>query len=334
MLLVAFGVIFFVTALLTAAEMATFSARPERMRQLAQSGDERGKLVLVYQRSPVSFLAAAQVIATAAALGIGAIMQAEVVPQIAGSLAAKLPMTLEQAQPYAATAALIAFTVIALIVTNVVPKQIGFDHADAVAVFFAKPMRALIKLTRPAAWIVTIASRAVEALVNRKVRQESRVTEADVLTLVAEGIKIGALDRRETQFVKSALKLSDLKVRDVLTPRHQVEAIDANWPQRQIDETVRASRHSYLLAYEGSFDRPVGVLKARDWLVAPNNSVKPLLAPVGEISADESAVALFDVLKNIHVRMVAVRDGESLAGIVTVNDAVALLAQDVRALQD
>jgi putative hemolysin len=334
MLFVVFGAIFLVTALLTAAEMATFSARPERMRQVAQSGDERGRLVLVYQRSPVSFLAAGQVIATAAALAIGAIMQVQVVPLIAAYLAEKLPITLEQADPYASTIALVVFTILALILTNVVPKQIGFDHADKVAVFFARPFRLLIRATRPVAWIVTVASRAFEAAVNRKVRHGSRVTEADVLTLVAEGIRIGALDRRETQFVKSALSLSDKRVRDVMTPIGEVEAVDAAWPEQKTDGAVRASAHSYLPVYEQSLDRPIGVLRARTWLSGPGQDVRTILEPIALIDADSSAVALFDELAKTDTRMVAVTEGGRTVGLVTLNDAVALLAGDVRSLQD
>lgn len=333
-LLIVFGVIFLVTALLTAAEMATFSARPERMRQVAESGDRRGKLVLAYQRSPVSFLAAGQVIATAAALGIGAIMQAQIVPWLSSWLGSFLPLTQRQLDATAATVALVAFTVLALILTNVVPKQVGFDHADEVAVFFSRPFRFLIRVTRPIAWIVTVTSQVFEKAINRRVRRGSRVTESDLLTLVAEGIRIGALDERETEFIKGALRLSDLKVRDVMTPITDVDAIDVRWPSDRIDEAVRKSRHSYFPAYEGSLDNPVGVLRARDWLSHPAIRVESILEPVETVSANMSTVALFDVLKRVDTRIVIVQESGETVGIVTVNGAVSLVAGGVKSLQD
>jgi putative hemolysin len=335
-LIIVFGVIFLVTALLTAAEMATFSARPERMRQVAESGDRRGRLVLAYQRSPVSFLAAGQVIATAAALGIGAIMQARIVPWLSAWMGGFLALERRQLDATSSTVALIGFTILALILTNVVPKQIGFDHADDVAVFFARPFRLLIKLTRPIAWIVTVTSQVFEKAVNRRVVRGSRVTESDLLTLVAEGIRIGALDERETGFVKRALRLSDWQVTHVMTPIDRIEGVDANWDPQRVDRAVRESRHSYLPVYSGSMDRPIGVLRARDWLSsqALPASVRPLLGPLGSIESSKSALGVFDVLKGIDARMVVVvQDGRSI-GIVAVNDAVALLAEDVRSLHD
>jgi len=333
-LLIVFGVIFLVTALLTAAEMATFSARPERMRQVAEAGDRRGKLVLAYQRSPVSFLAAGQVIATAAALGIGAIMQARIVPGLSAWLGGFLTLEQRQLDATSATLALIAFTILALILTNVVPKQIGFDHADEVAVFFARPLRLLIRLTRPIAWIVTVTSQVFEKAVNRRVKRGSRVTESDLLTLVAEGIRLGALDERETDFIKGALRLSDLKVREVMTPIADVDAIDVRWPSEKVDEAVRRSQHSYFPAYEGSIDNPVGVLRARDWLSKPAIGVKSILEPVEAVSANMSTVALFDVFKRVDTRIVIVQEGGETLGIVTVNGAVSLVAGGVKSLHD
>ena len=326
MLYVVFGVLFMLTALVTAAEMATFSARPDRMRQLVDAGDKRGKAVLAYQRSPVSFLAAGQVIATAASLTIGAIMQAQVVPSLSLWLSQFVFVTPRQLDGIAAFLALTIFTVLALILTNVVPKQIGFDHADEVAAAFARPFRFLIRMTRPIAWIVTVTSQLFEKIVNRRVKRSARVTEADILTLVAEGIRIGSLDERETQFVKNALRLSDLLVKNVMTPMHQVDAIDVAWDRERIDREVRRSDRSYLFVYHGSPDSPVGVLRARDWLSSPHRaSVEHMLQPIETISSNASAASLFELLQRKEIRMLAVVEDERTIGLVTQNDAVSLL---------
>ena len=337
MLFVAFGLLFLITGLLTMAEMATFSARPDRMRQRAAAGDRRGRLVLVYQRSPVSFLAAGQVIATAGAFAIGAIMQARVVPGISRWLGGLFDVAQSQLDWAAALIALTLFTLLALILTNVVPKQIGFDHADSVAMLFAKPFRFLISVTRPIAWIVTVTSQAFEKMINRKVGRKVRVTEADILTLVAEGIRIGALDERETAFIKNALQLSELTIGRVMTPINEVEAVDANWTADKIGEAVSRSHHSYLPVYERTIDRTIGVLRARDWLADPRKHADLLatLDPAPTISATESAIALFDVLKSIDARIVMVKgDDGATVGIVTLNDAVRLVAGELRALDD
>lgn len=335
MVFLVLALLFVLTAILTAAEMAVFSARPERMRQFAEAGDRRGTLILAYQRSPVSFLSAGQVLATAAAFGTGAIIQAEVTPVITLWLDPFLAWTPAQLEATGATLALIIVTIVALILTNVVPKQIGFDHADRIAIFFAAPFRLLIRLTRPIAWLVTISSQAFEKIVNRRNRYGARVTEADLLTLLAEGIRIGALNRQEAQFVRHALKLSDLCMNDVMTPIEGVEAVDVLWPVGRIDEVVEKATHSYLPVYEGDLDHPVGVLKVREWL--HHDGTKPkiedMLDPLMVLKENDSAVELFEALKARESRILFVQSKEGKTiGMMTLNDAVQLLTGDLESL--
>lgn len=334
MVLVGLALLFIVTALLTAAEMATFSARPERMRQVAHSGDRRGTLVLAYQRSPVSFLSAGQVIATAAAFVTGAIIQAEITPAFVQWLDVRVDWDKSTLEGVAGTTAFLLFTILALIVTNVVPKQIGFDHADRVAVFFSTPFRLLIRLTRPIAWLVTVTSQVFERVVNRRNRAGARVTEADLLTLMAEGIRIGALNEHEARFVRHALRLSDLSMSQVMTPIDQVDAIDALWNPQKIDDFVRASNHSFFPVFDGTLDRPLGVLKAREWLSAEGAKPKlePMLSPLAVLSSDDSAVELFEALRGRESRIVFVQDKGHTIGMVTLNDAVELLTGKLESL--
>jgi putative hemolysin len=183
----------------------------------------------------------------------------------------------------------------------------------------------LIRITRPIAWIVTVTSQLFERIVNRRVKRSARVTEADILTLVAEGIRIGSLDERETQFVKNALRLSDLQVKDVMTPIHQADAIDVTWKREKVDSEVRRSERSYLFAYRATPDSPVGVLRARDWLSTHRKGVEQVLQPIETIGSDASAVSLFELLQRQEIRMVAVVEDERTIGLVTLNDAVSLL---------
>ncbi|MBS1714149.1 MAG: DUF21 domain-containing protein [Armatimonadetes bacterium] len=335
MLYLGLALLFVVTGLLTAAEMATFSARPERMRQVAKAGDRRGTMVLSYQRSPVPFLSAGQVLATAGSFVTGAILSQAVTPDLVKALRSAVPWTTGQIEAVASTIVLTVSTVVALVTTNVIPKQIGFDHADDVAVFFAWPFRWLIRLTRPLAWVVIVAGQVAERVVNRNRPHGSRVTEADLLTLMAEGLRIGALDRKEAGFVVNALHLSDRKVADVMTPVDRIEALDARWGQDRIDAAVRGSAHSFLPVYDGTMDRPVGAVRARDWLTDGRvKGLDALVLPVATLSTDDTAVRLFEALQAKEARLVFVQNGDgNTVGMLTLNDAVALLAGDLAALR-
>lgn len=326
--------IFVITAWLTAAEMATFSARPERMRQAAESNDKRGTLVLVYQRSPVSFLAAGQVIATAASLTLGAIMQTEVTPTIEKWLSSKFILNNSEIATLASLTSLTIFTILALIITNVVPKQMGFDHADRIAILVSRPFRFLITITRPIAWLVTKASRFAEAVINRKLNAGHRVTEKDINTLIAEGLRIGTLDPTEASFVRNALNLSDISAGEIATPINEADYLLTNQNRTETNAKILAANHSYIPVFASFPTEPLGMLKARTWFAQPTEMqlLGDLIEPVIIIDHNESAVQVFSALSEMSSRVILVRRDKDIVGMLTLNDAVRLLAGNLKAL--
>lgn len=327
-------IIFALSAWLTMAEMATFSARPERMRQAAASGDKRGTHVLAYQRSPVSFIAAGQVLATAGSLVIGALMQSWATPAITAFLDPYFDLPQDQLSGISSTIALVLFTILALIATNVVPKQIGFDHADKIAIAVANPFRFLIRITRPIAWLVTIVSRAAESFVNRRVTAGHRVTEADLLTLMAEGMRLGTLNETESTFVKNALHLSDVSVKNICSPIAKADYILTNQDRATTTAQLIESHHSYLPVFSQFPREPLGILKALDWFYTPEDKrfLPELTQPVIILESTKSAVEIFTALSDVSSRIILVREAGEIIGMVTMNDAIKLLAGNMKAL--
>jgi putative hemolysin len=329
------AVIFGLTAWLTAAEMATFSARPERMRQAVESGNRNGTDVLVYQRSPVSFLAAGQVIATGASLFLGTVLQAQITPDLATWIQEVTKIKPSDATNLAGIINLVIFTILSLIITNVIPKQIGFDHADRIALKVAKPFRFLIKLTRPIAWIVTRVSQIAEGMVNRKVIEGHRVTEHDLNTLIAEGLRLGTLDPNESKFVHNALRLSDVKVEQIASPILEGNYLLTNKPVEETHARIIATDHSYMPVFANFPDQPLGTLKTRTWLAADPQSrlLGELIEPVTILEHSETAVDLFRALSVKTSRVVLIRKEGQIIGLITLNDAVAQLAGNLKALR-
>ncbi len=335
MVLLSIVLIFAITAWLTAAEMATFSARPERMRQAVEVKDKRGSLVLAYQRSPISFIAAGQVIATAASLILGAIMQSEVTPAIQAWIGQRITLPTIEVATTASIVSLVIFTILALIATNVVPKQFGFDHADKIALRVARPFRILITITRPVAWLVTKASHFAEALINQKFKTGHRITENDLNSLISEGLRIGTLDPTEAIFVRNALHLSDVTVEQVATPIRESDYLLTNQARQETHDKIVEIDHSYIPVFASYPEQPLGILKARTWLsLSPEKQLlAELIEPVIILDHDESAVRVFSALGEVSSRVILIRKADQIIGMLTLNDAVRLLAGNLKALE-
>jgi putative hemolysin len=327
-------ILFLVSALISAAEMATFSARVERMRQAHEAGNHAGRLVLVYQRSPVAFLAAGQLLATAANFLLGAIISNQLTPIVTPWFLAQSWIQETHAQPIASGLTLLVMTIAALIVTNVIPKQIGFDHADAIALWFAKPFYWLIRITRPLAWLVSRTSKIAEDAVNRRARLGARVTEQDLLTLIREGIRSGAIDKRESEFVQNAFQLSERTCGEVMTPIAEIEALDLNWDRKRMEEAIRQSSHSYLPVFRGGWEDTSGLLRVRDWYCGEDVPLTSLLSELPRLNEKQSAIDLFETLRARETKMTLVEDeNQAVVGVITLNDAVTLGAGRMKSIE-
>jgi len=230
--------LFAILAVLTAVEMATFSARKERMVQALQAGDRRGSLVNVFQRSPANYLSAIQLIVTAANFVVGAMIGANLeapTRQVLGQWLPGFAYTPELSW----TIAVGFTTILALIFTNVLPKQIGFVRANEIALKSAPLMQFWIRASWPITSLIRLATVAIARLLRLAPDEKHRVTERDIEALLAEGARAGSLDRREQEIMRRALRLSDLPVREAMVPAERIKWLDAMWTARQIERFFR-----------------------------------------------------------------------------------------------
>ncbi len=335
MALLIVGSLFFLTAILTAVEMATFSARVERMKQADEAGDRRGIMVLAYQRSPMHFLAAVQVVTTAAAFWSGALMEtAFIIPTEGWLLRSGLPGN--WAPGTASVSILILMTLVSLIFTNVLPKQIGFIRSHEIALAYAKPMRLLIRFTRPLGWLVSASVNGLLRLRHISPDEKHRVTERDIRFLIKEGATRGSLDAREQNIVRRALDLSDLLAVRVMTPVASLEAIDISRGLQEADRLIHQTTHSFLPVYDTDWRNLLGVIKARDWLALETPSLKDLRRLVSApviVKEKDSLLAVLEALRPVETRCVFVTDRNgAVEGMITLNDAVSQILGPIKSL--
>lgn len=308
---------------LTAVEMATFSARPERMRQATDEGDRRGSMVLVYQRSPIPFITAAQVLTTLATFSIG-LITSQLYTEPFSDLFRKIGLSERLAEDLGSGALLIVLTIVTLVVSNVVPKQVGFVRANEVAIAAARPMWLWIRITAPIGWIVLQTSKFVARLLGAKPDQPHRVTERDILHLIEEGAKRGGLDSAETDMVKRVLALSDLQASQVMTKVNLIEWIDTKDDPRKVTKEIERSSHSFFPVAESSLDSLRGILKAKDWLALDSPALDRVnLMPAVFVRPDSSLIEVLHALAPVETKAAFVKrkDG-AIIGMISLNDAV------------
>jgi putative hemolysin len=248
-----------------ASEIATVSARRGRLQQQAEAGKKRARQALQLAEEPDRFLATVQVgitlISTLAAAFSGASLSAPLAAWLS-----HLPLVGSYAETLALALVVLLVTYFTLIIGELAPKRIALQHAESVASAVAPIMTFLARSARPIVALLTSSTNLLMRLLGQKVVSEPEVTEEDIVYLTHEGIVSGTVEREEEEFIRRALHFADRTLREVMRPRSEIVAIEAQTPLREVAALFLESGYSRLPVYREQIDNIIGILHAKDLL--------------------------------------------------------------------
>jgi putative hemolysin len=153
---------------------------------------------------------------------------------------------------------------VSLVLGELVPKQLALNSAEKVAQFVAIPMLMLRTVARPAVAVLSLASHIVLTLLRVQPAEELRVSVADIEHLIETGKAQGVLKATEREVALEALQLRNRRVRDVMRPRVDIDAVDVETPSQEVVGAVAMSGFSRLPVYEGNLDHILGFVYNKD----------------------------------------------------------------------
>ncbi|NTU74647.1 MAG: HlyC/CorC family transporter [Anaerolineaceae bacterium] len=162
------------------------------------------------------------------------------------------------------------------------------------------------------------------------------VTEDELKTWVEKGEPTGELEQGEREMIYSIFQFGDTLCREIMIPRVNVLALDADV---EIDEAIRevlSSGHSRMPVYENTIDNVIGLLYAKDMLRVSLEhdkirSVRELLRPAYFVPEAKKVDELLREMQKhgIHAAIVVDEYG-GVAGLVTLEDIVEEIVGDIR----
>lgn len=311
------------------SELAIVSARTARLRAAADKGNGGARIALELAADPGKFLSTVQIGITLISIIAGAYSGSSLGGPVGERLTA-LGLPAEYA-PEAGFALVIALTTYcSLVVGELVPKQVALQIAVPVAMVMARPMALLAKVAKPLVWLLDVSSSLIIGLLKIRPGAHGAVTAEELHMLFAEATRSGVIEREQHQMLAGVVRLAERPVREMMTPRNQLDFVDIAADEARIRAVLDASSHSLLPVVDGSPDRVVGVIKVREIYAVLASGGQPNLAAMmrkPEVVPDQlDAVDALRVLQQAEVPMAMVHDEYGhLDGIVTPVDLLTTL---------
>jgi putative hemolysin len=316
--------------LLSMSELAIVSSREARLRAMAKSGSRGAKQALELAADPGRFLSTVQTGITLIGVLAGAFSGARLGTPV-GQRIELLGVEPETAASIGFGLVIVVTTFASLVIGEIVPKQFALRSPEPIAAIVARPLDWLSKLTAPFVWLLDKTSSLIFRALGLDRESRNQVTAEELHLVVAEAQTAGVLEESERAIISGIVRLADRPVREVMTPRTDVDWIDINASGDEIRAALREIPHSRIPVADGSVDNIVGVIQTRDLLTLALDGqpldLKMMCRQAPVIPDLMDAMDALAVLRAADVPLALVHDEYGhLDGIVTPGSLLAALA--------
>jgi putative hemolysin len=310
--------------LLAMSELAVVSSRPARLAALVEKNVRGSRRALALASDPGKFLSTVQIGITLIGVLSGAFSGATLGSRLT-TLLIDAGWSRGVADAIGVGTVVAVITYASLIMGELVPKQIALRDPEAVAVRVAPFLTLLAKISAPAVWLLDRSGKALLWLLGHRGAAEEKVSEDEIRTLVVEAENAGVLEPGEKEMIAGVMRLGDLPVGAVMTPRREVSMINLSDTPEAIRSALAASGHSRFVVFDEDADAALGTVKAKDildcYLSGKEPDMRTLVRPAPVIPEFLDARDVVAVLRDSTVHMGLVHDEYGVfQGVVTSAD--------------
>ncbi len=223
-----------------------------------------------------------------------------------------------------------------VVATYVIPHVLYRRSRGRWLLALVPPLRVAALLVRPLVWVFDFVTSLAE-LADLEQREESAATPAEnVEALISAGTEEGLIEEKDRELIQSVVAFGDKTVREVMTPRPNIVAVEAGASLEDLRRLVIDEQYSRVPVYEGSIDEVIGFVHVRDMFELEeeelaSRTARELARPLRYLPETKP---VNDVLKEMqqdraHMAIVIDEYGHT-AGLVTMEDMVEEVFGEIR----
>ncbi|MFC4293361.1 hemolysin family protein [Sphingorhabdus arenilitoris] len=320
------------------SELAIVSARTAKLQAAADQGSNGAVAALRLASDPGKFLSTVQIGITL----IGIVAGAYSGSTLGGPVAERL-VYLGMDAGWAATTGfgiVIGITTyLSLVIGELVPKQFALVAPERIATAMAIPMEWMARITAPFVWLLDQSSALIFRLLGLRRDSRQALSAEELRVVFAEATHAGLIEEHEHKVIAGVVRLADRPVREVMTPRTDVDWISVDASADDVRAALVDSPHTRLPVTGEDTDDIIGVVQSRDIVIAQIKgkrlNIRKLMRKAEIVPDQLDAMDALEILRSSEVPMLLVHDEYGhFEGIVTPNDLLSAIAGEFASDQE
>lgn len=322
-----------------AAEFSLVSVRKTRIAELVAQGNANAETVQKALENPDRVIAATQLGITLASLSLGWIGE-PALSHLIEPVIELFPLDLRPGLSHSLTAGLSfgIITFLHVVVGELAPKSIALQNPARTSLVVARPTLWSERLFKPFIWALNGTGNALLRLVGMEPASGHQLVHSveELKMLVTESAEGGAVARQESELLHAIFDFGDLLVRQVMIPRTEIIAVEANMPLAEIIPLITESTYTKFPVYDDNLDNILGIFHVKDLLRTmqeadwQKSSVRSLLREAMYVPETLPISALLRRFRDNHQHIAIILDEfGGTGGLVTLEDLLEEIVGEV-----
>ncbi|PSR14864.1 MAG: HlyC/CorC family transporter [Bacteroidetes bacterium] len=303
------------SALFSGSEMAFVSANKLKIELKKNKGSYRSLILTNWYDRPTDFISTMLVGNNAALVIFTSLMGTLLTPWIS------LWLGLPEESIWQILLQTLFITIVILVFGEFLPKTLFRLFADDLLYLLAFPLQGLQYLLFVPAWVMTKSSNLLLKLFfkNEIVATEQAFTRLDLENFVRDS-RSEAQEGIDKELFGKALNLRDVRVRESMVPRTEIESIDVNASVQELAELFQETKLSRLLVIDEDIDNVLGYVHHQQLFEEPKN-IRQLIMDIPFVPEVMRVTELMNKLIKEKMSIACVVDEfGGVAGIIALED--------------
>ena len=216
-------------------------------------------------------------------------------------------------------------TVVIIFVAEYLPKSIVKGNPNFYYRAFAPLLFVFYILLYPIVWLTTVVSYVILRLFGCRMKRQAPAADfnrTDLESLIEGSTEVQHDEENEIKLFQNALDFADLRVRDCMVPRIDVEAVELSTSVEELTRRFVESKYSRIFVWEGSIDNIVGYVNSKSLFRQPADLRKVLMTAYFVPETMPLQALLEHFIKHRSYIAVVIDEFGGTAGIISLEDVL------------